>query len=47
MKVGEHGIGLTKRPFIGWQLKRDDWFAMRQIKRVFDPYNIMNPGKGY
>ena len=44
---GEHGIGLTKRPFIGWQLKRDDWFAMRQIKRVFDPYNIMNPGKGY
>jgi len=44
---GEHGIGLTKRSFISWQVEPDVLMAMRQIKKVFDPYNIMNPGKGY
>jgi glycolate oxidase subunit GlcD len=43
---GEHGIGLTKRSFISWQVEPDVLMAMRQIKKVFDPYNIMNPGKG-
>ncbi|MBT8764223.1 FAD-binding protein [Desulfohalobiaceae bacterium Ax17] len=44
---GEHGIGLTKAPFISWQVEPEVLMAMRQIKKVFDPYNIMNPGKGY
>jgi len=44
---GEHGIGLTKASFISWQVEPDVLMAMRQIKRLFDPYNIMNPGKGY
>ncbi len=42
---GEHGIGILKRPYLG---KFTDPLAMeymRAIKKVFDPDNILNPGK--
>jgi len=42
---GEHGIGLVKRDFIGRELDRESLQLMRQIKAVFDPRNILNPGK--
>ncbi|WP_027720427.1 FAD-binding oxidoreductase [Maridesulfovibrio zosterae] len=42
---GEHGIGLTKAKFIGMQLGKTELKLMSGIKKVFDPYNIMNPGK--
>jgi FAD/FMN-containing dehydrogenase len=41
----EHGIGSMKRDALHYS-KSDvsiDW--MRKIKQVFDPLNIMNPGK--
>lgn len=43
--TGEHGIGLAKAPFI--HLEHDDisMDVMRSIKRLFDPNNILNPGK--
>lgn len=43
--TGEHGIGLAKLDFV---LKGIDPVAleqMRAIKQLFDPHNIMNPGK--
>ncbi|MAV63700.1 MAG: 2-hydroxy-acid oxidase [Candidatus Marinimicrobia bacterium] len=42
--TGEHGIGLQKKEYL---LKQhpDNVPLMRQIKRIFDPNNIMNPGK--
>ncbi|OEU70408.1 MAG: FAD/FMN-containing dehydrogenase [Desulfovibrio sp. S3730MH75] len=43
---GEHGIGLTKADYVGMQLGRSELNLMAGIKTVFDPYNIMNPGKG-
>ena len=42
---GEHGVGLSKKPFISWQLGQGQLEIMRGIKKVFDPCEILNPGK--
>ena len=42
---GEHGIGLTKKPFIQMEIDKRGLEIMRGIKKVFDPRNILNPGK--
>jgi glycolate oxidase len=42
---GEHGIGLDKKPFLHLKLDNVQLELMRGIKRAFDPYNILNPGK--
>ncbi len=42
---GEHGIGLAKRDYIGWNLDAATLGMMRRVKRMFDPNNILNPGK--
>ena len=41
----EHGVGLTKKPFIGMEIKLASLNLMRQIKNVFDPKGLLNPGK--
>jgi D-lactate dehydrogenase (cytochrome) len=41
---GEHGIGLAKRKFMGEEHGTAvEW--MRRLKALFDPENILNPGK--
>lgn len=41
---GEHGIGIVKKKFLREEHGAAvDW--MRQIKGLFDPQNILNPGK--
>jgi glycolate oxidase len=42
---GEHGVGLTKAPYIGMELPPENISIMKAIKKVFDPENILNPGK--
>lgn len=42
---GEHGIGITKAPYIGMEIKRHELDLMKGIKSLFDPKNILNPGK--
>ena len=42
---GEHGIGLRKRRWLGDELGDRQYELQRQIKRVFDPKNILNRGK--
>ncbi|MBX2962151.1 MAG: FAD-binding protein [Cyclobacteriaceae bacterium] len=42
---GEHGIGIAKRPYMPIAMKETNLELMRGIKRVFDPNNILNPGK--
>jgi glycolate oxidase len=42
---GEHGIGLTKMPYIGMEIKPREMGLMRGIKNLFDPKGILNPGK--
>ena len=42
---GEHGIGVTKARFLGWEVGERERRLMREIKRLLDPNNILNPGK--
>jgi glycolate oxidase len=42
---GEHGVGLTKSAYIGMELSGKELEIMKSIKKVFDPTNILNPGK--
>jgi glycolate oxidase len=42
---GEHGVGITKSPFISLELNSTSITVMRQIKQLFDKNNILNPGK--
>jgi glycolate oxidase len=42
---GEHGIGITKAPFLGLELSATSLDIQQQLKKLFDPLNIMNPGK--
>jgi len=41
----EHGVGLTKKSFLTYTRSPAEIELMKGIKRVFDPDNIMNPGK--
>ena len=42
---GEHGVGKTRIKDLGLVLSGKEIELMREIKRVFDPNNILNPGK--
>jgi glycolate oxidase len=42
---GEHGVGLTKKAYISMEICPDELELMKKIKAVFDPKNILNPGK--
>ncbi|WP_285056801.1 FAD-binding oxidoreductase [Pedobacter ginsengisoli] len=42
---GEHGIGLVQKEFMPIKYKEVSLNLMRSIKKVFDPNNILNPGK--
>ncbi len=43
--TGEHGVGLTKMIFLEKQLGKETVDIMREVKKVFDPLNLFNPGK--
>ncbi|EME4050999.1 FAD-binding protein [Campylobacter coli] len=42
---GEHGIGLSKAPFMKLAFSDAEMNLMRNIKKAFDPNNILNPFK--
>ncbi|MCI5107964.1 MAG: FAD-binding oxidoreductase [Pseudomonadales bacterium] len=41
----EHGVGLLKKPFLKFARGEQEIAYMKAIKQVFDPHNILNPGK--
>ena len=43
--TGEHGVGLLKRQWLIDELGQSQTKLQWQIKKVFDPNNILNPGK--
>ena len=43
--TGEHGIGLTKAPFMALEHGEVSLEIMRGLKHFFDPNDILNPGK--
>ena len=42
---GEHGIGLVQKNFMDIAFSKVHLELMESIKRVFDPNNVLNPGK--
>jgi len=42
---GEHGIGTSKAPFMGIAFSDEELQLFRDIKKAFDPNNILNPSK--
>lgn len=42
---GEHGIGISKAPYLSIELSPDEIALMKRIKTAFDPHGILNPGK--
>ena len=42
---GEHGIGLSKAPFMHLAFSDGEMELFRSIKKAFDPNNILNPAK--
>jgi len=42
---GEHGVGITKAPYLSREIGASEQALMRQIKQLFDPRGILNPGK--
>jgi glycolate oxidase len=42
---GEHGIGTSKAAYIHMELSPEMITALKKIKQLFDPNNILNPGK--
>lgn len=43
--TGEHGVGILKKRWLRDELGDDSFDLQRQIKQVFDPLGILNPGK--
>ena len=42
---GEHGIGITKAPYLAKEIGPVELVLMKKLKMVFDPKGILNPGK--
>ena len=42
---GEHGIGMEKRSFLSTMYNPNELAAMLEVKRAFDPGELLNPGK--
>ena len=41
---GEHGDGRTRSPFLEAYFGKDIYKALKQVKEIFDPAGILNPG---
>ena len=42
---GEHGIGFEKKEYLSIGMDDSHLNIIREIKKAFDPNNILNPGK--
>lgn len=42
---GEHNDGLIRTPYVEKQFGRDMYALFMEVKKIFDPNNIFNPGK--
>ena len=42
---GEHGDGLVRSEWVGWQFGPRLTRAFEEVKALFDPHGLMNPGK--
>jgi len=42
---GEHGVGITKAPYMAKEIGYVEMNLMKKIKKLFDPNGVLNPGK--
>jgi len=42
---GEHNDGLSRAPYLKELYGADVYHVFEEVKKIFDPHNIMNPGK--
>lgn len=45
MPSGEHGVGFSRKKWLKEFFSEDAMKLMKNIKKTFDPFDIMNPGK--
>ena len=43
--TGEHNDGLVRTPYVEKMFGRDMYGLFMEVKKIFDPHNIFNPGK--
>jgi glycolate oxidase len=43
--TGEHGVGVTKAAYLPIEQSSELMGLQKDIKRVFDPKGLLNPGK--
>ena len=43
--TGEHGVGIAKQKYLAWEQSPKVLSLQREIKKVFDPKLLLNPGK--
>ena len=43
--AAEHGVGTTRRDYLGWSRSESEVALMRSLKHALDPKGILNPGK--
>jgi glycolate oxidase len=43
--TGEHGVGLSKLPYLDRRLGHEQRLLQQRVKAAFDPAGILNPGK--
>lgn len=43
--AGEHGVGLLKMKYMAWEQSPPLLRIQREMKRLFDPLDLLNPGK--
>lgn len=41
----EHGVGLLKKEYLSYSRSPQEIHLMQSIKKIFDPNNLLNPGK--
>ncbi len=41
----EHGVGLLKKSYLSYSCSKEEIEVMKSLKKVFDPFHILNPGK--
>lgn len=41
----EHGVGLTKKPFLHLSRSPEEIHILKQLKNIYDPHHLINPGK--